>query len=173
MEWNYPMPPWIDHAFRHVGLREIPGKRDNPIIVKWLKELKAWWAEDDTPWCGTFIAHCLKESGLTVPKHWYRAKAYASYGTPVVKVAASIPLGSIAVKSRRGGGHVFFPVARSQDGKTIYGLGGNQSNMVNIVAFPLSVIDDVRWPPYSMNPPTLLPIATAAEIGAYNAGSEA
>lgn len=172
MKWNYPMPPWIDLAFRYRGLKEIPGKNHNPTILKWLKQLKAWWAEDETPWCGTFVAHCLRESGLTIPQHWYRAKAYAEYGTPVVKVASTIPLGSIAVKSRVGGGHVFFPVARSEDGKTIFGLGGNQSNMVNIVPFSLSEIDSIRWPPYTMNPPTLLPVATREEIGAVSKGSE-
>lgn len=170
MKWPLPLPLWIDIAMRFRGLREIPGKQHAPKIGMMLKKLKAWWSDDETPWCGVFVGYCLLEAGITPPKHWYRAKAYATYGTAVSK--ENIPFGAICVKSRKGGGHVFFAVARSEDGRTIYGLGGNQSNMVNIVPFALSEIDDIRWPPVSVNRLSL-PIATAQQIGAASKGSEA
>ncbi len=167
--WPQPMPSWLDHAFRHRGMKEIPGKSHNPTIIKWLKSLKAWWAEDETPWCGTFVAHCLREVGITPPQHWYRAKAYSSYGTSVVK--ANIPFGAICVKSRRGGGHVFFAVAKSSDGRTIFGLGGNQSNCVNITPFRIDEIDSASWPPAG-GTRLPLPVTTADQIGAVNRGTE-
>lgn len=165
--WPNPMPSWVDHAFRHRGLKEIPGKNTNPTIRKWLIELKAWWTDDETPWCGTFVAHCLMYAGITPPKNWFRAKEYLTYGTACAR--ENIPFGAICVKSRTGGGHVFFAVAQSEDGNTIYGLGGNQSNMVNIMAFPRSVIDGARWPSSSY-PQTPLPKATASQINAASAG---
>lgn len=165
--WPRPMPAWIVEAMAFRGLREIPGKQHNKTIINWLIALKAWWREDETPWCATFVAHCLREAGLPIPKNWFRAKEYAIYGSAVSKGA--IPFGAICVKSRTGGGHVFFAVAKSSDGNTIYGLGGNQGNMVCIVPFHISVIDEVRWPPSgAIKFP--LPVASGADIGAASGG---
>lgn len=62
--------PWMAEARRHLGLREIVGAKHNPIIQSWLKEMgnfpnaaKAWYAEDETPWCGLFVGYCLGKSG--------------------------------------------------------------------------------------------------------------
>ena len=168
MQWPTPMPKWLDHAFRHRGLREIPGPKHNPTIQKWLHRLGAWWTDDETPWCGAFVAHCLQVAGLPYPKHWYRAKAYGDYGQPCNK--DSIPFGAICVKSRTGGGHVFFAVARSRDGNTIYGLGGNQRNMVNITSFSLGEIDSVRWPPSGATRLALPAAESASKLNAQAAG---
>lgn len=170
MRYPMPLPKWMDHAFRHKGLREIPGPKHNPIILKWLVKLKAWWKEDETPWCGTFIAHCLDEAGLTLPKHWYRAKGYVDYGQSCS--LADIPFGAICVKGRVGGGHVFYAVAKNPDGSIIYGLGGNQSNCVNITSFRRSELIAARWPSAStLRQP--LPVAnSAADVNAAAAGSE-
>lgn len=166
-----PMPKWFVEAFSHLGLAEIPGKQNNPTIIGWLIALKAWWKEDETPWCGTFVAHCLKTAGMSVPKAWFRAKEYANWGNPCNK--DSIPFGAVCIKSRVGGGHVFFAVASSRDGQTIYGLGGNQGNRVSIVPFKLSDIDAVRFPVEAAQR-LALPIASSlAEVGAVKAGSEA
>lgn len=164
-----PLPAWIDEAMRYRGMKEIPGKSHNPVILRWLRELKAWWSEDETPWCGTFVGWCLRKAGLPLPTYWMRAKAYADYGTLVPKTG-TIPFGAIGVKSRKGGGHVFFIVGRSSDGRTLFGLGGNQSNMVNIVPFHIDEVDSIRWPGGNQ---LALPILTADQIGAANRGSEA
>jgi len=171
MMYPKPAPAWLDEAFKHVGQGEIPGKKHNPVILRWLTSLGAWWSEDETPWCGTFAAHCLKTAGLVPPKHWYCAKAYADHGSPCSR--DPIPFGAICVKSRKGGGHVFFAVAQSRDGETIYGLGGNQGNRVSIVPFKLAEIDAVRWP-VSDAIRLALPVASSlAEVGGSAPGSEA
>lgn len=171
MKWPVVIPAWVVEGLKFVGLAEIPGKKHNPTIVNWLKKLKAWWAEDETPWCGTFIGHCIDAAGLPLPQHWYRAKAWADYGIKVSKTGV-IPFGAICVKSRVGGGHVFLAVAKSADGTVIYGLGGNQGNKVSIVPFPLVEIDVIVWPS-SRVPQQPLPVTTRAEIGAVERGSEA
>lgn len=168
IQWPMPIPAWLDHAFRHRGLKEIPGPKHNPIIMQWIRSLKGWFKDDETPWCGTFIAHCLDVVGLGVPKHWYRAKAYSTYGTACNR--DQIPFGAICVKGRVGGGHVFFAVARSRDGLTIYGLGGNQRNEVNITPFRHRDIIDARWPDSRVTRMSL-PIAdSAAQLNAKAAG---
>ena len=170
IQYPMPLPKWMDRAFRYRGMKEIPGKQHNPIIIKWLKRLKAWWSEDETPWCGTFVAEMLRQSDLPIPQHWYRAKAYVTYGT--AQSLVDIPFGAICVKGRTGGGHVFFAVAKSANGSTIYGLGGNQSNSVNITAFRRSDIVAARWP-QSILLPKPLPVAiSASQLNASQGGSE-
>lgn len=136
--------PWMIEARKHLGLREIPGKRHNPTILRWIRGLGGWFTDDETPWCGTFVAHCLRSAGLSVPKHWYRAKAYADWGVP-----CSPQVGAVAVFGRKGGGHVGFIVGES--GTNFYILGGNQRNEVNISPIAKSRLVNggkgaCRWP---------------------------
>lgn len=137
-------PTWIIEATKHVGLKEIVGSKHNSTILSWIKNLGGWFTDDETPWCGTFIAQCLKETGRGVPKHWYRALAYESYGTRLARPA----YGCIGVMARTGGGHVTFIVGETKDGEYLVGLGGNQSNAVNLMKFPKSRFTAFVWPTY-------------------------
>lgn len=140
-----PNPPaWIIEASKHIGVKEIVGPKHNPTIIGWIKKLGGWFTDDETPWCGTFIAQCLKEAKRGYPKHWYRALAYESYGSKLAKPA----YGSIGVMARTGGGHVTFIVGETNDGKYLVGLGGNQSNAVNLMKFPKARFTAFVWPTY-------------------------
>ena len=62
---------WISEARKHIGLRDIKGAKHNPTILAWLKynkESTAWWRDDETPWCGLFVGHCLGKTGRYVVK---------------------------------------------------------------------------------------------------------
>ncbi|WP_201595308.1 TIGR02594 family protein [Psychrobacter vallis] len=137
-------PAWVLEALKHIGLKEIVGPKHNLTILSWIKNLSGWFTDDETPWCGTFVAQCLKQAGRGYPKHWYRALAYADYGTRLAKPA----YGSIGVMGRTGGGHVTFIVGETQDGKYLVGLGGNQSNAVNLMKFEKSRFTAFVWPTY-------------------------
>lgn len=137
-------PEWVVEALKHIGLKEVVGPKHSPAILSWIKNLSGWFTDDETPWCGTFVAQCLKEAGRGYPKHWYRALAYADYGTKLAKPA----YGCIGVMGRTGGGHVTFIVGETNDGKYLVGLGGNQSNAVNLMKFPKSRFTAFVWPTY-------------------------
>lgn len=137
-------PSWVVEALKHIGLKEIVGPKHSPAILSWIKNLSGWFTDDETPWCGTFVAQCLKETGRGYPKHWYRALAYGDFGTRLAKPA----YGCIGVMGRTGGGHVTFIVGETQDGKYLVGLGGNQSNAVNLMKFPKSRFTAFVWPTY-------------------------
>lgn len=92
--------------------------------------------------CGLFVGHCLGKGGRAVIKDWYRAKAWAAGGLTKLDAPA---YGCLAVKSRQGGGHVFFVVGKDAKGR-ILGLGGNQSDMVSIVPFDPALIEGYYWP---------------------------
>lgn len=134
-------PEWIIEAEKHMGLAEIPGKSHNKTIQSWLRKLQAWWDDDETPWCGAFVAHCLEASGQFVPKHWYRAKAYLEYGEKI----DSPCYGCIVVFGRTGGGHVGFVVGHDHKGRLLV-LGGNQSNRVSVAPFDVGRVLGYRIP---------------------------
>lgn len=133
--------PWVTEARKFVGLAEVLGKAHNPTIQNWLRTLSAWWSDDETPWCGTFVAHCLRETGRDVPKNWFRALSWVDAGTRLDTPA----FGCIVVFSRVGGGHVGFVVGRDRQGNLMV-LGGNQGNKVSIARFDKSRVAAYIWP---------------------------
>ena len=132
---------WIAEARKHIGLKEIKGAKHNATIQQWLKNLNAWWSDDETAWCGVFIAHCLRTSGVAYPKHWYRALDYLNYGAKLKKPA----YGCVAVKTRNGGGHVCFVVGRDKKTGKLVCLGGNQSDMVCFALYNESDFEAFMW----------------------------
>jgi hypothetical protein len=80
--------------------------------------------------------------GLTLPKHWYRARAWASWGQALDRPAH----GCVVVFERKGGGHVGLCVGEAVNGDLLI-LGGNQGDAVNIRAFPRGRVLAYRWPP--------------------------
>lgn len=135
-------PSWLKIARSYDGLKEIPGPRHNQTIIRWLGKLNAWWSNDETPWCGVFVAHCMQESWLPFPKFYMRAKAWSDYGSLLRR--DRLAPGAILVFDRAGGGHVGFYVG--EDAGFYYVLGGNQSNAVNVMKLGKSRLVASRWP---------------------------
>lgn len=135
-------PSWLKIARSYDGLKEIPGPRHNQTIIRWLGKLRAWWSNDETPWCGVFVAHCMQESWLPFPKFYMRAKAWSDYGSLLRR--DRLAPGAILVFDRAGGGHVGFYVG--EDAGFYYVLGGNQSNAVNVMKLGKSRLIASRWP---------------------------
>lgn len=161
------MTDWLIEARRHIGLREIKGTQHNSVIIGWLKSLKAWWSEDETPWCGTFVAHCMQKCGYPVPKYWMRAKDWLNWGESLLSPC----LGCVVVFSRTGGGHVGFVVGKDERGRLMV-LGGNQSDSVSIVPFDQKRAVGYRWP-IALNMPAKLPLPLIASNGWQSSSNEA
>ena len=136
-----PDPKWLRTARQYIGAAEIPGRETAPFISGMLQRLGAWWSDDEAPWCGTFVGFCLREQGLDIPRHWYRARAYLDWGVPLNAPA----LGAVVVYERGAGGHVGFVVGVDQSGR-ILTLGGNQGNRVSVAPFPRSRVLGFRYP---------------------------
>ena len=55
----------LEIAFNQFGIKEIPGKRHNEIIVKWFKDIGfSGIRNDETAWCSCFINYCALKAGL-------------------------------------------------------------------------------------------------------------
>ena len=134
-------PYWLRVARKDLGLRELRGAPTAPRIASWLKALKAWWADDETPWCGVAVAAWMQQSSITLPQHWYRAKGWLEWGyeleLPVV--------GCVVVFERDGGGHVGLVVGKDTRGRLLV-LGGNQGDAVSISPFDPTRVAGFRWP---------------------------
>lgn len=135
-------PVWLAEARKSIGVTEIKGPKTNDFISRWLVGLLAWWTDDETPWCGVFVAHCMQAAGVELPKYWMRAKAWADWGS---KLSAPV-IGCIVVFERVGGGHVGFVVGRTANGNLMV-LGGNQGDKVCIRPFERSRVVGYYWPP--------------------------
>lgn len=141
MTRNYVEPSWLKIARRYIGLRETPGRATTPTIQRWLLDLRAWWTDDEAAWCGTFVAAVMREDGTTLPKAWYRARAWLEWGFPLDEPM----LGCVVVFERGGGGHVGFVVGRNAQDKLLV-LGGNQNDSVSVAAFTPTRVLGFRWP---------------------------
>lgn len=134
------MTAWMKEARSLIGLREIVGPRHNGVIVGMWRRLGGYnFNDDETPWCGAFVAHCIDHAGLPFPKLYPRAKSWASWGRGIPPA-----VGAVVVFQRPGGGHVGFLVGESPT--NYYVLGGNQSNMVNITPIAKNRAIAIRWP---------------------------
>lgn len=125
-------PAIFREALKLYGVEEIKGAKSNPIIMGWALEVKeflgAEYDNDDTAWCGLFMAVCAKRAGYNPPKVCVRAKSWLKFGTHVELSEAKF--GDVLVFDRANGGHVGIYVG--EDVECYHVLGGNQRNKVRI-----------------------------------------
>ncbi|MBB3462000.1 TIGR02594 family protein [Rhizobium sp. BK377] len=139
-------PVWMLEARRFIGLTEVPGARSNPTIVGWAKALGGWIAgfftNDDTPWCGLFMAHCF---GAVLPQEKLPANPLGALEWSKFGMQLSAPcVGAVLVFQRPGGGHVGLYAGEDDDNYLV--LGGNQSNRVKLSPVAKDRCVGIRWP---------------------------
>lgn len=131
-------PFWLDVARQDIGKRETLGPNDSPWIRTMWAKLSGMWLLGQ-PWCGGAVAYWLTKCGISIPKAYFRARAWEDWGTAL----AAPVVGCIVVFTRQGGGHVGFVVGQDKAGNLLV-LGGNQGDEVNIRAFPRSRVTAYR-----------------------------
>lgn len=139
-------PVWMREARRFMGLKEVAGAKSDPTILGWAAKLGGWikgfYTNDDTPWCGLFIAHCITETlpAEHTPSNPLGALNWSSFGKRLTIPA----VGAILTFKRTGGGHVGLYVG--EDANAYHVLGGNQGNSVSITRVEKTRLQDIRWP---------------------------
>lgn len=138
---------WFEVATSLIGTREIVGSKHNPTIIAWAKKLGSKVlgiaiTDDETAWCGLFVAHCMSEAGIPPASIAVRASSWAEWGSTLR--ADRLAPGAVLVFKRPGGGHVGFYVG--EDATTYHVLGGNQSNAVNVTRIEKARCVARRWP---------------------------
>lgn len=142
-------PKILVEAVKLLGVKEIVGTPNNPIILQWAKDLKLdkIYTNDAIPWCGLFVAYVVKQAGKEVAKNPLYALNWSSWGN-----AVDVPkLGDILTFKRDGGGHVGIYVG--EDSECYHVLGGNQSDMVKVSRIAKSRLFKARRTPWSVAQP--------------------
>ena len=133
-------PSFVKIALKEVGIAESHGKDHNKRVLEYQATTSGKYTDDETPWCGAFVSWVLTKAnikhGIKIPE---RAKDWSSFGSPTNNPI----VGTIAVKSRVGGGHVCIIVGKDKDGNLLC-VGGNQNNEVNIGTYKKEVFESFR-----------------------------
>ncbi|QYY33781.1 TIGR02594 family protein (plasmid) [Cupriavidus pinatubonensis] len=144
--------PWLQTAFDLIGTRQKPGHGSNEAIIGWTTPLGILnYNDDDIPWCGLFVAHCigsqLPEEAL--PNAPLLARAWRKFGREI-----TAQLGAVMVFWRNSPtgtlGHVGFYWA--EDDEAFHILGGNQSDAVSVTRIAKQRLICARWPSTGLKP---------------------
>lgn len=142
---SFDTMPWFDEANHLIGLKEVVGPGSNPQILDMAEELDINYGDDDIPWCGLFVAHCIGSTLAMepLPTNPLGARQWAKFGED-----CSPQLGAVLVfwRGSKNGwkGHVGFYAG--EDSSAYHVLGGNQSNEVNIRRITKKRFLAARWP---------------------------
>ena len=126
-------------AERYVGMKEIPGQEDNPMILAMLKLDDDWPEHDEVPWCGSFMEFVFWI--LRLPRTKTKlARAWEFIGQSIALEDARV--GHDVVVLSRGNnpanGHVGLFSGMRYNAISL--LGGNQNNEVNVTPYDTSRI---------------------------------
>ncbi|MCW8093404.1 NlpC/P60 family protein [Alteromonas sp. ASW11-130] len=138
--------PWLEIAMNLLDVKEVAGKGSNPLIIDWAAKLGlADYNDDDIPWCGLFVAHCISTqlSNEAIPNNPLLARNWQKFG------ARTTPgLGAVLIFWRETKqsykGHVGLYWAEDDDAYHV--LGGNQANAVTITRIARNRLLEARWP---------------------------
>lgn len=143
-----------NRAERYIGIHEIHGEADHPLILWWHKLCHIEDADgvgtDEIPWCSSFVnGVCWDEYAPMT--YSARARSWLEIAAPV-SVAEAVR-GDIVVIKRgkppqpgpeviKAKGHVY--VFGTAIGERIEGIGGNQGNQVSLASFPIADLLSIR-----------------------------
>lgn len=153
--------PWIVEGKKVFGLHEV---RDNSALKAWLRSDGPTLGDPAAlPWCGDYCETAIKNSLPSEPfTGALRENPYWARNWQIFGVETEPVYGAIVVLSRGSGGHVGFLVG--QDATTVYLLGGNQGNTVNISRMDKARVLAYRWPKTFKNPKKPVPTMSANDI---------
>lgn len=141
----------FDLAQRFINIPEAPGSATNPQILAMLKLDKTWPEGDEVPWCSAFVNYVAWLLRLPRSKD-LRARSWLKLGYAVDSQNAE-PGFDVVILNRgkapqpdanvtAAPGHVGFYAGQEPD--SIYLLGGNQQNTVNVSSYNKARILGIR-----------------------------
>ncbi len=138
--------PWLATMRELAGVKEYPGGENNPTILGWARFIGGAWPEmaayaalyksDDIAWCGLTTAYALAKNGVRPPfgstdvERFLWANSFPGWG---LRLDEPRPGCFVVFKWPSGGGHV--GLLDRVEGRTLWVLGGNQSDAVNLAPF--------------------------------------
>ena len=139
-------------AKRCIGIVEIPGAKDHPMITwAYLVAGAPWLSDDKDAWCGASRALWGFLAGEAIPAMPARARSWLNWGAPVPLTEPQI--GDTVILMRGEGpqpgpevikapGHVCYWAGGGPE--NFIGFGGNQHNSVSTATFETKRILGIR-----------------------------
>jgi len=140
------MLPWFEEAKHLIGLSQMDDG-DNPIIMDWADDLDIHYPNDEVPWCGLFVAHCINSTlpDEAIPNNPLGARQWQRFG-----VETTPKIGAVMVFWRKSKtsvfGHVGFYAGENENKNAYQILGGNQSDKVSLAWVSKDRFLGARWP---------------------------
>jgi uncharacterized protein (TIGR02594 family) len=169
-EWllEEPAPKMLVEAVALYGVKEVAGARHSPTIMGWAEETHTTYPGDDVAWCGLFMSICAKRAGWDYHpgKNALWARNWLLWGHKKSKAM----LGDVLVFPRGQGGHVALYVGEDETHYHI--LGGNQTDMVNIVRKAKQPLLGIRRAPWRVAQPENVRVIRLSADGAPTSKKE-
>lgn len=139
------IPKWLEIAKMHedMGVKEIPGAKDHPVIVDALRAANypERLIHDEVPWCAAIVCLWLEMAGLKSTD----SAAAASYLNWGKNIEYGRP-GCIVMIPRNGGSGYHVGLYDREDNLGVWVLGGNQGDKVCTKRFGWNSVEEFRWP---------------------------
>lgn len=139
------LPAWLEPAFRFLGVAEVAGKTDEPLIKQWLATVGLADYPDETAWCSAFVNAMVEAVGLEGTKN-AAARRWLGWGDKIEQPR----LGCVVVFCREARdswkAHVAFYLGEGSRPGLISVIGGNQENRVSIAEYAADRVLGYRWP---------------------------
>lgn len=135
--------PWLEIAFRELGVRTRPQGSSNPRVMQYHDGTNIAGYDDKASWCSSFVNWSLAQVGIPGTGSAL-ARSWLDWGEAIDR---PIP-GCIAVLWRDDPtswrGHVGFYLR--EDNSSVYLFGGNQLEEVREHFYPRNTVLGYRWP---------------------------
>lgn len=138
--------PWMNMAKSLIGVKEINGPRNSPVIMGWAEEMRQWFPNDETAWCGLYTGYCFFKAlpDETRPKNILGARQWERFGVALVRPVYGSVVTFWRGSPQSGYGHVGFYIG--EDDEAYHVLGGNTEDMVKDARIGKHRFTAARWP---------------------------
>ena len=133
------------YASTFIGVKEIPGDKNNPEIMEFFRACGRKWVNSEaTPWCSAAMNAWCFAVGLPTTEKVLRARSWSTvegndeYEVETIESVDDLRLGDLVVlwREKRTRKKKHITMFASAHGGMLNCLGGNQSNRVGIKAYP-------------------------------------
>lgn len=143
-------PPWVTVARAEMkrGVSETPDEKNTADIKAYLAVTGLDDPGSNTPWCGAFLAFCMKTCGvkevqdsIKKPQNNTPGPAHVSWWETSwgQDVAAPYPVGTVVVLNDAAGAAAHVGLIVGSDATTLQVLGGNQGTPGKVSVVPYAV----------------------------------
>lgn len=133
----------IKIALGELGQKEVKGANHNERILEYQETTGLDFGNDEVAWCSIFANWVAMQANLPMSNN-AMARSWLNVGkkTEWPQPGDIVVFWRISMNSAFG--HVGFFLGFTQSGKSIYCIGGNQDDEVNIQTFPITKIVEFR-----------------------------